>query len=618
MKKHLLILLTAVATLLLGCKGNNNTPDNPEDRTILESHDNTATMYVGITGFNNKLYFYTGDQNRRYDILNEFTLGGYKEFVNSLSMAKNTSLFYAVDDNINHLPHCQFPDDIENISIVTFTDGLENGSGEYDNRFIDIEDYEKNLDYINNKIASTSVQGIKLTAYSVGVKGNDVKNETRFNNTLVKLSSGSGYNNNVTDISKLNETFKKIADDLYKQNSKPQLTVAVPPQVRKERIVFDQKDANDSKIYIEATKLKDSPLKYSNITYVGCRSESGSEVQGYKNDEGSTVFLFENFTDENGNKLNYTRTDLWYWDGTGWAPDAEYDGQNGAKTEEVHKSAAIMLILDCSQSLEEQNRFAVVKSAAIKFLEILASSSSSSGTDNPGGGDNPSGTNYYIKHPWGSGADAAWAWKQMTKSGNNYVYEGLWGGVGANINDKASDNGAKWFASSSISGASSLSIGDGVKFTYNPSNATLSATKTSSGSTTATTSRVRFRKEAAYSWITNMSIDRFDSNDNWVETLAEYEFGGNSGTSSYFEIPAGKSVPMYYDNDDSKYYYVLDGMYYTFEAGKKYTYSCGDDGSYLTFTITVDGTFSAPEGCRVVAQRRILKSELRNQRKIRK
>ena len=91
-----------------------------------------------------------------------------------------------------------------------------------------------------------------------------------------------------------------------------------------------------------------------------------------------------------------------------------------------------------------------------------------------GGGGGEETPAYYIKHPWGSGSDSSWEWKAMTKEGNNYTYTGEWGGVGANINTIADDNGASWFAASSISGASGLSLGTTVKFIYNPSASSLS------------------------------------------------------------------------------------------------------------------------------------------------
>ena len=124
-------------------------------------------------------------------------------------------------------------------------------------------------------------------------------------------------------------------------------------------------------------------------------------------------------------------------------------------------------------------------------------------------------------------------------------------------------------------------------------------------------SQVRFRKEDAYTRVLTMAIDNFE-NGKYIETLAEYEFGENAGTTSYYEIPSGTFYPEYYyvsdDEENSGWYYALNEQFYNFVANKKYTYSCGDDGTYLIFTITLDGTANTP--AKVVAQKRILKSEI--------
>ena len=102
-----------------------------------------------------------------------------------------------------------------------------------------------------------------------------------------------------------------------------------------------------------------------------------------------------------------------------------------------------------------------------------------------GGGGELTTTDFYIKHPWGSGSDDSWSWEPMRKSGNSYTYTGLWGGVGANINTSADDSGAEWYPASSINGASSVSVGDNVTFTFvstNGNKGTLSvSTNTGSG-----------------------------------------------------------------------------------------------------------------------------------------
>ncbi|MBQ9427574.1 MAG: hypothetical protein IJU36_08115 [Paludibacteraceae bacterium] len=59
---------------------------------------------------------------------------------------------------------------------------------------------------------------------------------------------------------------------------------------------------------------------------------------------------------------------------------------------------------------------------------------------------------YYIKHPWGTGADADWTWKPLTYTTEEqawYIFD-LWGGVGCNIADNAEGENASWFAAADI------------------------------------------------------------------------------------------------------------------------------------------------------------------------
>lgn len=60
----------------------------------------------------------------------------------------------------------------------------------------------------------------------------------------------------------------------------------------------------------------------------------------------------------------------------------------------------------------------------------------------------------YIKHPWGTGADAEWAWKEMSeckfKNVDAWTYTGAWGGVGFNIADNAEGTNASWYAATDI------------------------------------------------------------------------------------------------------------------------------------------------------------------------
>lgn len=73
----------------------------------------------------------------------------------------------------------------------------------------------------------------------------------------------------------------------------------------------------------------------------------------------------------------------------------------------------------------------------------------------------------FIKHPWGTGADDAWAWQQMTADENDktkFTYEGAWGGVGCNISPK--EDGGEWYPAADIAGADALAVGDDAIFTF--------------------------------------------------------------------------------------------------------------------------------------------------------
>ena len=85
----------------------------------------------------------------------------------------------------------------------------------------------------------------------------------------------------------------------------------------------------------------------------------------------------------------------------------------------------------------------------------------------------------YIKHPWGTGADADWSWQEMAEETygvyNAWAYEGLWGGVGCNIADNADGNDAAWYPADKIQYLSpdelvlaAPEVGTSAKFVYIP------------------------------------------------------------------------------------------------------------------------------------------------------
>lgn len=90
-----------------------------------------------------------------------------------------------------------------------------------------------------------------------------------------------------------------------------------------------------------------------------------------------------------------------------------------------------------------------------------------------GGGEEPQVQTYYIKHPWGTGQDYSWEWKEFEYEEGVYYIYGEWGGVGANINTAPEDNGAMWIPEKDIYNSTSVSVGQSVVFEYNPKSQSL-------------------------------------------------------------------------------------------------------------------------------------------------
>lgn len=189
-----------------------------------------------------------------------------------------------------------------------------------------------------------------------------------------------------------------------------------------------------------------------------------------------------------------------------------------------------------------------------------------SGGDNPGGGDET--PEYYIKHPWGTGQDADWSWQPMKKqSAGTYIYDGSWGGVGANINTKDDDENATWFPSSSIDGASNLSIGDNVRFVYYSSSKSLSVSSSSGGGENPTADYY-----IKHPWGTGRDADW--SWQPMVKNGNRYEYTGAWGAK-------GANINTKAD-DAGAYYYPLKDLDYTLGALIKFEYEPSTEYLYTT------------------------------------
>ncbi|MDE5773615.1 MAG: DUF1566 domain-containing protein, partial [Muribaculaceae bacterium] len=264
------------------------------------------------------------------------------------------------------------PNDVDTVELVTFTDGLDQGS------LAMTDKYEDKLDYLNDvsdRISSSTVAGKKIVAYTIGLRGSDVSDNALFTDNLKKLSNPSSNGKEVSAMSAVNAEFEAIAKTLSESNYVQKLTLKCPVVSNGAKIRFTldgtsaSNNVNSAKFYIEGTyNYRERALE--NIVYGGMDCGSGEKVYGVQ--EGIFVtFDFSNIRTNNNVLLKPANIREWEYvsSSSKWQINSEFDTENGAEVEVTRSSAAIMLVLDCSSSLK--NDFSTVQTSAKNFINVL-------------------------------------------------------------------------------------------------------------------------------------------------------------------------------------------------------------------------------------------------------
>ncbi len=359
--KHL--FFAVLALILAGCSNEDDSfsADNP-------SADKGSGLYMGIVGFNETLI----DKGKMSKLMPE-TQHEFTSFVNDLTIGEATLLYYGVDKALDKIAKTSLPGDLTKVAIVTFTDGLDQGSlgmvnGKYNTR----EEYRN---YLSSRIKSTQVKGIPLTAYSIGLRGGDVTNDAAFKNDLKSLASQDSYATEVSGISDVNREFQNIANQLINVTQTQSLSIKFPKLDNGQvfRFTFDNvRNAESSQVYIEGTfDLRNNMLH--DIKYVGLTCSSGTSLQGKSDGLVKVAFEFENVKDKNGNHISLNNANEYYFTDGYWQVNSEFDKGEDLQVNVKRSSAAIMLVLDCSSSLiKGGDKFTEMKKYVNSFIKTLA------------------------------------------------------------------------------------------------------------------------------------------------------------------------------------------------------------------------------------------------------
>ncbi len=327
-------------------------------------------FYLGIIGFNVDLYPYPIRK------LTEESVAGFHSFIDGLSMLDGTLLYYAVDNSLDALQTSTYPSNLDEVAVVSFTDGLDLISidrVEIDKGIIYLS-RDEYLEAIHTRLNEEKVSGQNITAYSIGVEGPNVTNSALFQKNLEKIATSSDNAFKVTKMSEVAEKFTEIANQLSetKYVQTIALRASAPDDKERVRFTFDNVSSySSSKLYIEGTfNRAANPRTLENITYVGLTSTSGSTITCPRDAQGFYEFTFEGIQADNGKLVPDAYQQRWYTTNGIWELDSEFDStQNEWSTQTVKRSAAIFLNLDCSSSLGAE--FPALQAAAKSFVSLL-------------------------------------------------------------------------------------------------------------------------------------------------------------------------------------------------------------------------------------------------------
>ncbi|MBO4441019.1 VWA domain-containing protein, partial [bacterium] len=399
MKKFLVVFAVLAAMILMvGCGGGSTTGDNTdtgtpetdEDSADSGSSDSGTTeptdtgepdtapvpdqdadsgdsgvieqmeegIYLGIIGFNDDL---TKKPIKR---LTDTNKDEFKSFISSLTQLNLTALYWADYSALEMMENFTISPDLQlkKVALVTFTDGLDNQSlssddfnpGPYDSH----ADY---LDAIHSMIMDEDgIHGQPVTAYSIGLKGEDVTDEAKFENTLEMLATEESGDEKfvfqVSDMSEVGQLFAEIAASLYSVSTTINVGVYIPGGYDNGQVIrytFDNvAAAADSNLYIEATYHRSGNSRtLENIKYEGFIPGAPTISSSATGPHNELYFQFNDLKYSNGDPVSQSeiisKSRLWKQTSSGaWDGETEMNmAELPPIIDEDKSSALIMLVL---------------------------------------------------------------------------------------------------------------------------------------------------------------------------------------------------------------------------------------------------------------------------------
>jgi hypothetical protein len=368
--RYALLLTASLMICSISCKKDK---DEPNDT-------NKAGTYLGIIAFNNTL------EERKITLLDNATVSEYKLFIQDKEMGNNTALFKAVYTATQRLENATIPKKLVNVSIITFTDGLDNVSHNEPPFKNDAEAYSENLAIVTKRIKELKVGGLPINAYSIGLLGKSGGGGAdKLSATLNGLASKPENVKMSENMDEINAKFEEIAKSLREETKNQSVDIVIPRPAnnQKIRITFDNVNENsvaNSTLYFEGTYNNSGTTKKDALASIKSDGLKFGKIEVVVIDN-NTAKLLVNKLELKDSKDDVPLKDINMWkyiqSESKWEEEIEFDGKSTTISEVEEMSSLVILVLDCSNSLDDD--FPLMQKSAKDFIDILLSKSGETG-----------------------------------------------------------------------------------------------------------------------------------------------------------------------------------------------------------------------------------------------
>ena len=378
-------------------------PRPPPGRRTTQQPSPNEGIYIGLISFSGKVKEITKEP-----VLLPLDPAGRQELMDKLNVAYTQSRdfgsapYYAVHNALANLSELQrtggLPRNVEHVSVITFTDGLDTSST--DSSFTPLEgkdfrpssgstpdDYKS---YIINELKHRQIAGKNIGAWTIGVEGRNVKNNWTFTQLLREMSTDDEHYAKLGDITQLESNLSTLADVLNIYTSIVNITITTPvyPIGTTVRLTFDNSvpDPYKAKYWVEGdVDWINGKYVLTNLCSNGIKLGDTSNVLGIRTDRGIEyrLRLNDDFYSENLRQwqLPPEVQDL----PANWVLISDFSAEKSLDFVRNRSSSIIYLVLDSNPSLQ-QAEIDSIRYAVQAFIDKLYKSAMSGIKLQPVGG----------------------------------------------------------------------------------------------------------------------------------------------------------------------------------------------------------------------------------------